>query len=602
MAWNQVTNLKGSKGDAATITGATAQSVAADQPAEVIAGGTPNARSFTFKVPRGLPGENAVPSDEATATRIAALDSQTRGALGRVFGRKVSVLEKGAVGNGTTIDDAAFLAAISEAGPQGIVYLPNLPGAAETVYRLNISNLSGSRIEADAGVVVKMPAMPNVKEWNLLTPLTIDHTTHLTKLKKQPISAVNNLGAIMAANVSPQPLDLKPLDFNTFTRFGSTSLNNGNIGAATLRSSVVADRVSWPTTFDAGVVHEGVAFVPDVGIYYEAFVSTNYAGSGQAARVSALTSTNVHAAAGVSSGTSTQGSFVGSSTFGKSSGTFSFGPGQGLYTLPATTGGVTLGFRLLDKRNIEYYSNGKFMARQTTLIDIDKVGWSVSSTAPVDTSIMWGLSYGKGYVPQSSTQCVIDFIGDSNTYSAWNPTPWPDLVPIALNGLPGGGGALVRQNLGVSSTSAQDWGTAGGSQDVATKSFVGANYVCVLLGTNDGSARSTTDFLNYLTYIANKIIADGAVPVFGIFQFWANSALSGVTGVTTAPPSQVQRLRHAMLNWATGLGYPVALVQASFGDNIRALADNIHIDEIGSALVARPFAQAIARHRVKQEV
>jgi lysophospholipase L1-like esterase len=211
-----------------------------------------------------------------------------------------------------------------------------------------------------------------------------------------------------------------------------------------------------------------------------------------------------------------------------------------------------------------------------------------------------GLSYGKGYVPQSATQCVVDAIGDSNTYSAWNPTPWFDLLPIALNGLPGGGGALMRQNLGVSSTKASDWGTAGGSQDVAAKSFVGADYVCILLGTNDGSARATADFLQNLTYIANKVIADGAIPVFGIFQFWANTALSGVTGVATAPPSQVQRLRHAMLNWAVSQGYPVALVQAAFGDNIRMLADNIHIDEMGAAIIAKAFAQAIARHRVKQ--
>lgn len=599
MAWNQVTNLKGSKGDAATITGATAQSVAADQPAEVIAGGTPNARSFTFKVPRGLPGENAVPSDEATATRIAALDSQTRGALGRVFGRKVSVLEKGAVGDGTTLDDAAFTAAMSEAGAAGIVWLPNLPGATATVYRISLSSLAGSRIEADPGVVVKMPAGPDVKEWKLLTPLTIENTSHQTVTTKQPIAAVKNIGAIMAANVSPQHLDLKALDFTTFTKFGSTSVNNGNIGALALRSTLYTDRIAWGSAFDTGVVHEGATFVPEYGVYYEAFLTTTYTGSGQGARVSALTADGTHAAANVSTGSSTQGVYLGSTTFGRS-GNFSFAPGMAVYTLPSTTGGVTLGFRLLDKRRIEYYSNGKMIGKQTFLQDVARVGWSINSTAPTQTSIMWGLSYGKGYVPQASTQCVVDFIGDSITYSAWEPTPWPDLLPIALHGLPGGGGAVVRQNLGVSSTKASDWGTAGGTQDVATKSFVGADYVCVLLGTNDGQDRPTADYLANLTYIADKIVADGAVPVFGMFPLWTNQAVSGVVGVTPAPPSQVQRLRHAMLNWIASTGYPVALVEGAFGDNILMLPDNIHPDARGMAFIVKAFAQAIARHRIQQ--
>lgn len=539
--------------------------------------------------------------DALTATgRLSepALSSMT-GAQIQEAVRVVDVLAAGAKGDGVTDDSAIVAACIAAAGPHGIVYFPTKKGAAETVYRLStLQNLTGSQIRTDPGVVLKMNPLPSVKDWNLLTPVTIDNTSHVTKLRKDPAAAIENIGAFMAANVQEQPLSLTPLDFTTFTRFGSNSVNNGNIGGLTLKSTVAAGEVSWATAFDTGVVHEGVAFAPIIGQYYEAFIETTYTGAGQRAAISALTAAGIHCSAGVSNNASL-GSFQGSSTFGKTSGTIQLAPGLGVYSLPTTTGGVTLGFRLLSNREIEYYSNGRYIARQTMLQDIDKVGWSISSTSPTLTKISLGLGYGPGYVPKSSSQYTVSLVGDSNTYGAWSATNWADLLPIALHGLPGGGGVQVRQNLAVSGTKAQDWATAGGQYDIAAKSFTGDDYVLVMLGTNDGSARATSAFLADLTYIANKIIADGARPVFGIFPLWTNQAVSGVVGVTPAAPSQVQRLRHAELNWCATNGYPVALIEGALGDNIRMLSDNIHVDVRGAAYIAKAFAQAMSRDRVK---
>lgn len=77
-----ITNLRG---PAARITGATVETVPADQAAEVAMTGPDQNRQFQFKVPRGLPGTNAVANDEAFATYIAAEDSETRAELNASF-------------------------------------------------------------------------------------------------------------------------------------------------------------------------------------------------------------------------------------------------------------------------------------------------------------------------------------------------------------------------------------------------------------------------------------------------------------------------------------------------------------------------------------
>ena len=68
---------KGVKGDTGTFAGATATTVPADQGASVTLTGSETAKVANFRIPRGLPGVNAVAADEAVATYLAAEDSET---------------------------------------------------------------------------------------------------------------------------------------------------------------------------------------------------------------------------------------------------------------------------------------------------------------------------------------------------------------------------------------------------------------------------------------------------------------------------------------------------------------------------------------------
>lgn len=72
---------KGEKGDTGTISSASAESVPAGDRAAVIMSGTGAVKHAHFKVPRGLPGVNAIENDDAVAAYVLAVDSATKAAL-----------------------------------------------------------------------------------------------------------------------------------------------------------------------------------------------------------------------------------------------------------------------------------------------------------------------------------------------------------------------------------------------------------------------------------------------------------------------------------------------------------------------------------------
>ena len=72
---------KGEQGVAGTLSSASAESIPAGESAAVVMSGTTEVKHAHFKVPRGLPGVNAVENDEAVATYLRATDSLTNAGL-----------------------------------------------------------------------------------------------------------------------------------------------------------------------------------------------------------------------------------------------------------------------------------------------------------------------------------------------------------------------------------------------------------------------------------------------------------------------------------------------------------------------------------------
>lgn len=127
MAGNQIIDrrtvaIPGPTGRAAKITGTSATSVPADQPAAVSMSGPDTDRQFAFQIPRGLPGVNAVPADEAVAAYLSAPDSHA----GEIFSTKADkrlfdARDYGIVPDGDT-DNTALIQTMVNLSEYGIVF------------------------------------------------------------------------------------------------------------------------------------------------------------------------------------------------------------------------------------------------------------------------------------------------------------------------------------------------------------------------------------------------------------------------------------------------------------------------------------------------
>ncbi|WP_417510541.1 glycosyl hydrolase family 28-related protein [Microbacterium sp.] len=128
---------KGEQGVPGTLSSASAESVPAGEQAEVVMSGTTEVKHAHFKVPRGLPGVNAVDNDEAVSVYVGADDTLSGMAVnGKIQDRAttprastpgvpaaplpyINVRDFGATGDGSTDDLPAFQAAFASLGSTG---------------------------------------------------------------------------------------------------------------------------------------------------------------------------------------------------------------------------------------------------------------------------------------------------------------------------------------------------------------------------------------------------------------------------------------------------------------------------------------------------
>lgn len=139
--------LKGDQGVPGTLSSASAESVPAGQNADVIMSGTTEVKHAHFKVPRGLPGVNAIENDEAVATYLRGEDTEAHGAANELINAKTSVVAA-AVPSGA--DDTAALNALIAANAGKVIALK-----AGATYKITdaLSLPSGTTLDGNGATI-----------------------------------------------------------------------------------------------------------------------------------------------------------------------------------------------------------------------------------------------------------------------------------------------------------------------------------------------------------------------------------------------------------------------------------------------------------------
>lgn len=492
-----------------------------------------------------------------------------------------------AAADGTTDDWTKFTAARTAAGAKGIVHFPARKGATTTTYYLAGSrpDLSGTNITADPNVVIKVDENPNTKTANFLTPVTIQNTVHGTTIRKPPSAvAIAAAELAMAANINGPSGTPIAQDLTTWSGFAVS----GALTFGTFTGTVAANSVTWASAFASG--QEGIVQNVTIGALYEATVETSAAAP--SVFVDLMSSDTVaKRVTWQASGGSPNRILDG----GSSTSLADKEPANAAAYRTTTNGSITVGLRVLSATKAEFYINSVLIDTYTLPFSATRIGFSINATASNVTTIKDVVRYDSSQ-PAAQNAFTVSIVGDSISYGAWSPLTYGDLLPIAMHGLPGGGDVTVRQNLAVSGTTAQDWATPAGTHDIAQYDFSADDYVLVMLGTNDGQgSRTPAQVTADLATIAASIVADGAVPIFGVPPMWTTTSVTGITGVTTTNYNLAQRIRGAIKRWAANTGYQVAEVQAQTGNTLNWLGDNIHPKAVGQAAIAKAFAKAIAR-------
>ncbi|QHJ79791.1 MAG: hypothetical protein [Caudoviricetes sp.] len=196
-------------------------------------------------------------------------------------------------------------------------------------------------------------------------------------------------------------------------------------------------------------------------------------------------------------------------------------------------------------------------------------------------------------------------LGDSISRGARSSNEWPSLVANYGEHFPGVGKVSVDNSMSVVGLRMNTV-----ALNIATYSFVGFDYVMVALGINDCQATGDSGIGVYsaaIDTVANKIKADGAIPIFGTPYRYLTASQTG-NGNDTTFQQDLPFFQHTLRERCAANGYLLAEMGDAMGDSAGSLGgfsasgfmnawthDNIHANSRGQQGIAATFLAALSR-------
>jgi lysophospholipase L1-like esterase len=493
----------------------------------------------------------------------------------------IDVTIHGADNTGLTDCATAFETAKTLAGTDGVVYFPK----GTFLFTTSRYDLSGVNIETHPDAVIKIDENPNTKDNKFLNPVTINNPVHGTIYEK---SANTKIQIPEIFNIASQMSSMSVNEISSIVDYTTWNhkvyiTTTGDISSTGGTGTVTSSQITWATDFTGNpqVVYPTTAVD---GTLYE----HNIYNASTVLRTGVFVKTSsfiYRIMAEVSNGNIIYHKLNFSGTI----------VSQGIKALPnggayswSTGQECNIGF-VVNSNRATVVMGG--LAIFTIPEDVVNVGFILMNTGSPSQVTFRDLIATTNYKLKSKKHIKIGVVGDSISYGAWSSNAIEDILPKMIAGHEGIGSSEVINHAISGSTSGVWAGTYIATVDCSTY-----NRTLVMLGTNDVQGSQTVaNYIANMTTIANKIIADGSVPIFGIFPIYTTSALSGITGVTTQNYAYHAKYTHALKKWCIQNNYEFADVRRNIGTDITLYGDNIHPKLEGQIAFCASYAEAIKR-------
>lgn len=584
--------------------------------------------------------ETYVWSAASTATddggRVVAANGVTTGRWilqqsGNKFDARVFGVRPEAAYSGSMTDSAAMFAkAQPSVGTNGVIHFPLPDGWTSAHYLINADysyNWAQSWISADPGVVIhngatnddegKKPRLKSDVVFNQTTPSST--TDYTTKRGSNSYDLKSSISTAIATAVNGMSAKTLPMNFTQSARaiqYTSLDVNSSGINYAYTGTgmTIQADQIFWSDATAAGTSWQGVSFALKTGSEFEVLLENTGLG------VSGTIFVGAKMLGSAGSSSTTLGMRMAITTTAADTDSTNIVFTNGNTTVRTVTvyhpaeiikagggNGVRAGVRMLDSRKIGLTLNGKLIHTMSTSSTFAREGIIVmDQNARGSMRIKYGHHKIRKFNPYAMPK-TLTCVGDSITRGARSSNEWPRLLEAYSEHMPGIGRIRTLNN-----TSTSGWRLRDFVINIANYNFTGSDYVLIQLGTNDCQASSNlSQYYNDVVTFGNKVLADGAFPIFGMFPKYTSSTITG--GGNT--PTGLDRIGQfqAVLRWACDAsGFAIAFPDDFFGENYGYLGafnntdrfsdmwmnDNIHPNTRGQIAISAAFMSALSRELV----
>ena len=554
---------------------------------------------------------------------------------GNVFDARVFGIRPEAAYSGSMTDSAAMFAkAQASVGTNGVIHFPLPDGWTSAHYLINAAysyNWAQSWISSDPGVVIhngatnddegKKPRLKSDVVFNQTTPTS--STDYTTKRGSNDYDLKSAIATAIATAVNGIGAKTLPMSFTQTARaiqYSSLDVNSSGINYTYTGTgmTIQADQIFWTDATAAGTSWQGVSFALKTGAEFEVLLEN----TGSASTGTIFVGAKMLGHAGAFSTTLGMRMTITTTSADTDSTNITFTNGNTVNRTitvyhPAEiikaggTNGVRAGVRMLDSRKIGLTLNGKLIHTMSTISTFVREGIIVmDQAARAGMRIKYGHHKVRKLNPYAMPK-TLTCVGDSITRGARSSNEWPRLLEAYGEHMPG-----VGRIRSVTNTSVSGWRLRDFVVNIANYDFTGSDYVLIQLGTNDCQSNvGLTQYYNDVVTLGNKVLADGAFPIFGVFPKYTSST---ITAGGNAPVNMLRIAQYqAVLRWACdGNGFALAFPDDFFGENYGYLGafnntdrfsdmwmnDNIHPNTRGQIAIAAAFMSALSRELTSPSV